>query len=313
MSVVKVSVVVPVLNGGSSLERCLTSIRRNNGKYKFEIIVVDAGSTDGSIEIAKQYANKVLNGIPHRINRNEGIANAEGEIICFTDSDCIVPEEWIDRLVDGLKRLNEEDDKVVGAGGGNIPLLENPSLEELAISKAMRSPFISFKARNAAIYTKEEEVSHNPPINSALFRWAIEEVGGFREEPGYPEDLDLDAKITGQGYKLYYLPDLLVHHKHKSSFEKFARQMEDFGRKRVRANRVHKHIAGLYHYGPLFLCLMLYSPLFFIPVSMALANALYMSLKEKNLRLFIPITRLTLSFYRNYGIGEIRAFRRNER
>jgi len=313
MSAVKVSVVVPVLNSSHSLESCLASIKRNNGKYQYEVIVVDAGSTDVSMEIANKYADKVINGTPHQINRNKGIANAEGEIICFTDSDCIVPEKWLERLADGLRKLNKKDSKVVGVGGGNIPLLENPSLEELAISLAMRSPFISFRARNTANYETEQLVSHNPPLNSACFKWAIEEVQGFREESGYPEDLDLDAKIVNRGYKLYYLPDLLVQHKHKSSFEKFARQMEDFGRKRARVNRVHKHIAGLHHYGPLLLCLMLYSPLLFIPVSMALANALYMSLKEHNLRLFTPIARLTLSFYRNYGMGEIKALRRNER
>lgn len=307
MSQVDVSVVIPALNTVETLEKCLASIKTNTSKYECEIIVVDAGSTDESLEIAKKHADKVLNGVPSRINRNKGIENAEGDIICFTDSDCIVPEKWIDRLVDGLLRLNKKDNKVVGVGGANIPFLESPSLEELAISKAMRSPFISFKARNTAIYDKEQEVLHNPPINSACFKWAIEEVGGFREEPGYPEDLDLDAKIIAKGYKLYYLPDLLVHHKHKSSFEKFARQMEDFGRKRLRVNREHKNISRFYHYGPLILYLMLYSPLLFIPISMALVNALYMSLKERDFRLFIPIIQLTLSFYRHYGAGEMKA------
>jgi len=63
----------------------------------------------------------------------------------------------------------------------------------------MRSPLISFKARNTATYDKQRQVTHNPPMNSACFRWAIEKVGGFREEPGYPEDLDLDARIIARG------------------------------------------------------------------------------------------------------------------
>jgi len=57
----------------------------------------------------------------------------------------------------------------------------------------------------------------------------------------------------------------------------------------------------------MFLVMMLYSPLFFVPLSMAVANALYVSSKERDSHLFGPITRLTLSFYRNYGLGELKA------
>jgi glycosyltransferase involved in cell wall biosynthesis len=306
---IRVSVVIPTLNSAETLEKCLASIKNNNGQYEKEIIVVDAGSSDETLDIAKVYADKVLTGVPNRINRNKGVECAAGDIICFTDSDCIVPENWLDGLVNGLLRLNDRDKKVVGVGGGNVPLLENHSSVELVISKVIRSPLVSFGARNIAIYQDEREVSHNPPLNSALFKRTIEEVGGFKEEPGYPEDQDLDAKIIGKGYKLYYLPDLPVYHKHKTSFEKFARQMQDFGEKRVRVNREHKHIRRFYHYGPLFLCLMLYSPFFFFPLAMALVNAGYVSFQERSLRFFIPVTFLSLVFYRSYGLGEIKAIK----
>jgi succinoglycan biosynthesis protein ExoA len=308
MADVKVSVVIPTLNSAQTLEKCLTSIGANNSKYKYEVITVDAGSNDETLQIAEKYADKIVIGVANRINRNAGIRNAEGEIICFTDSDCVVPADWIDSLVDGLLRLNRKDNRIIGVGGWNIPFLEDISQVELTISEAMRSPLISCGARNTAVYESEREVSHNPPLNSACFKWVIEEMGGFVEEPGYPEDLDIDARITENGYRLYYLPQLAVFHKHKSSFKKFALQMRDFGTKRIRVNRAHKSIARFYHYGPLFLCLMLYSPLFFVPLLMALTNAFYITSKKRDLRFFIPITWLTLSFYRNYGIGELSAF-----
>ncbi len=301
-----VSVVVPTFESVGTLEKCLSSIRANRSKYSYEIIVADAGSQDDTLKIAGKYADKVLNGIPRRINRNIGVAHARGDIICFTDSDCTVPENWIQGLVDGLLRLNNADSSVAGIGSGNITA-ENSTLQEQAIAAAMRSPLISFKARNTAVYDTECRVTHNPPMNSACFKRVIEEVGGFREEPGYPEDLDLDAKILERGYKLYYLPGLLVYHKHKTNYKKFARQMRDFGGKRVRVNRNHKSIARFYHYGPLILCLMLYSPLFFLPLFMALANAVYVSVKEKTTSLILPLIRLTLSFYRSYGLGELNA------
>jgi len=306
-----VSVVIPTLNSGETLEKCLTSVKANNTKYNYEIIIVDAGSTDETVEVARRYADKVLNGTPFRINRNEGIEAARGEIICFTDSDCSVPKDWIDTLVDGLLRLNVKDNKVVGVGGGNVPILNNPSPEELAVSKAMRSPLVAFKARNTAIYKDEREVPHNPPLNSALFKRAIEEVGGFEEELGYGygEDLALDAKLVEKGYKLYYLPNLLVCHKHPSTSRKFAKQMYAYGWGRVKLGKKHRKYFQFHHYGPIFLCLMTFSPLFFIPLGMALANAIYVSLGERNRHLFPPLVRLTMSFYVNYGRGEILALR----
>jgi glycosyltransferase involved in cell wall biosynthesis len=307
MAKLDVSIIIPCLNSETTLEKCLSSIRANRTRRSYEIIIVDAGSTDRTREIAHWYSNKVLSGKPQTINRNKGIEKADGEIICFTDSDCIVPENWIDGLCDGLLSQHNQDKRMVGVGGGNVPVLENPTPIETAITRAMRSPLVSFKARNTAVYQGGREVNHNPPVNSACFKWVLDEVGGFIEKPGYPEDLDLDARIISRGYKLYYLPEVLVYHKHKTNLQSFARQMQDFGMKRCRVNRQHKHIARFYHYGPLFLCLMLFSPLFFIPLAMALANALFVSLKDRAFKLFFPIARLTVDFYLYYGVGEIKA------
>ena len=191
-------------------------------------------------------------------------------------------------------------------GGGNILSLENPNLAEFAISKAMTSPLIAFKARNVSIYQDEREVLHNPPMNSAYFKWAIIEVGGYQEEYGYGgEDLELDAKLIKSGYKLRYLTNVNVQHMHYSDFKKFTKQMYRHGAARVRVGKKYKKYFQIHHYGPIFLCLMTFSPLFFIPLITGLANGLCMCFKERNFKLFFPLTFLTISFYVCYGFGEI--------
>lgn len=303
---IKVSVIIPTFNSGKTLERCLASVRANRSKYYYEVIVVDAGSDDCTIEVAKKYADKILNGLPLTVNRNEGVKNAIGDVISFTDSDCIVPENWIDWLVDGLLRLNKQNSKVIGVGGGNIPLLENPSLIELAIAEALRSPLISFRARNVNVYQNEQEVLHNPPMNSAYFEWALKKVGGFQEEYGYGgEDLALDAKLTSNGFKLYYLPQEVVYHAHPSNFKGFIKKMYKLGISRIRVGRQFKQYLQLQHYGVIFLCLMTFSPLVFIPFGMSLVNGAYTSYRRQNLLLFLPLVVLTMSFYVSYGFGEI--------
>ena len=308
MSEVKVSVIIPTLNSSEVLEKCLSSIRKNNAKYEYEIIVVDGGSNDDTIEIAKKYADTVLVADTYYAgtNRNRGVKAARGSIICFTDSDCVVPENWIDGLVDGLLRLNKRDNKIAGVGSGNIPLLENPSLIELAISKAMRSPLVAFGARNVTVYSDERQVLHNPPMSAAYFREVLKEVDGFSEEYAYGgEDLELDAKITEKGYKLYYIPGTVVYHKHRSSFIKFTRQMYLFGKGKIRVGRKFKRYLPFHHYGTAALCLMTFSPLFFIPLGMGVINGAYVSVMERSPKLFLPLILLTVSFYVCYGFGEI--------
>jgi glycosyltransferase involved in cell wall biosynthesis len=305
MSKIKVSIIIPTLNSAQVLDKCLASVRAHKSKYDYEIIVVDAGSTDKTKELAEKYADKFLRGLPNRMNRNIGIQHAKGEIICFTDSDCIVPEDWIDSLVDGLSRLNKTDPSIVSVGSGNDPLLVDATIEEEAVAKTMRSPFVAFGARNVTNYKKERQVQHNPTLNSAYFKWAILEGGGFREESySFPEEIDLDAKLAKKGYKAYYMPRPKVLHKHRSTAESFYAQMKHYGRARINVNKENPEIWRFYHLGPLILYLMLYSPFFFVPFTMALFNAIYISWKGKNCKLFNNIFKLTVGFYKSYGSGE---------
>lgn len=301
----KVTVVIPTLNSIKTIEKCLTSLRKNITRCEYDVVVVDAGSTDGTIQIAQQYADKVLNGKPNTINRNKGVRNAKGNIICFTDSDCVVPENWIDELVEGLLRLHKKDKRIVGVGGGNIPLIENSTFVELAISKVIRSPLVSFKARNVSLYKSEREVLHNPPVNSAYFKSVLEEVGGFAEENTVGEDIRLDAKLIEKGYHLYYLPNVIVFHKHRSTLKKFMKQMYEFGKDRIKVNREYRKYCDLHHYGPVFLCIMTFSPLIIIPLAIGIVNAAYISIRERTPLIFFPSILLTISFYVSYGAGEI--------
>ena len=107
-----ISVIIPNRNGEATLSKCLDAVFSSDYK-NFEVIVVDDGSDDGSVEIAEKYPVRLLKFGEHRgvsEARNRGAEIAKGEILLFIDSDCLVRK-------DTLKKVNmamNGNNKVIG-------------------------------------------------------------------------------------------------------------------------------------------------------------------------------------------------------
>ena len=104
-----VSVVIPVRDRRQLLERCLVALEAQTYR-PFEVIVVDDGSTDGSVEEALAHASALdlrvmrADGVGAVAARATGVRHARGEILAFTDSDCEPSPRWLDAGVDVLAR-----------------------------------------------------------------------------------------------------------------------------------------------------------------------------------------------------------------
>lgn len=109
---INVSVIITSYNNSHNLKNCLESLLSQNYDQKvinLEIIIVDSGSTDNSIEILNNYKDKekikiVLNPTEFpRLSpaqaRNIGVENSKGDILLFTDSDCTLPINWVKEIV----------------------------------------------------------------------------------------------------------------------------------------------------------------------------------------------------------------------
>ena len=101
---IKTSVIITSYNNSHNLEQCLSSLINQSydqNLIDLEIIIVDSGSTDNSIEILKKYKDKIkvilkpqyLPCLSPAIARNIGVKNSEGDILIFSDSDCIFPKK----------------------------------------------------------------------------------------------------------------------------------------------------------------------------------------------------------------------------
>lgn len=98
-----VSFVIPTLNSSRTLERCLDAILAQRPRERFEIVIADAGSSDGTVEIARRKGADRI--VPNPLKTGEagktaGIQAAQGEFIALVDSDNILPDaQWLDRMM----------------------------------------------------------------------------------------------------------------------------------------------------------------------------------------------------------------------
>ena len=95
-----VSVIIPAYNEEGDIELCLKSLK-NQSRKKIEVIVVDDGSTDRTVEIVKEHKVKLLkqnHGGPGAA-RNRGAKQAKGEILIFIDADMHFPKDYIKNLI----------------------------------------------------------------------------------------------------------------------------------------------------------------------------------------------------------------------
>ncbi len=221
-----VTVIVPVHNGEQTIQPLLESLQKlNYDRNKVEVIVVDGNSTDKTQEIVKKYPVKLVIEEKKGLNlaRNIGIKFSNGEIIAFTDSDCIVPPNWITKIVENFK------DPKVSCVGGSAKALERDFISQYADNSIVRlMPF----------FTKREELEKVKPFfrhpagcNMAFRRKVAEEVGFFDENIQYGfDEVEFADRICKAGYKMVLDPDVFVWHKHRSTLKEFLRQNFQYGK-----------------------------------------------------------------------------------
>ena len=215
----KVSVVVCVYNGERTMGSCLASLEKLNYP-DYEVIVVNDGSTDGTRQIAEGYdyirlihqENKGLSEA-----RNVGIAAAVGEIIAFTDADCMADPDWLTHLV---ARFQSSD---FGAVGG--PNLTPPDDSFVASCVAV-SP-----GAPTHVLLDDEVAEHIPGCNMAFRREALEAIDGF--DPIFRaagDDVDLCWRLQNKGYKIGFSPTAIVWHFRRNTIRDYVKQQRGYGK-----------------------------------------------------------------------------------
>ncbi|MBL7160152.1 MAG: glycosyltransferase [Candidatus Aenigmarchaeota archaeon] len=213
----KVSVIVPVYNSGKYIQKTIEALLEQDFR-DFEIILVDDGSTDETLDIIEDFTkNKKIKLIkqkhagPARA-RNNGAKKSSGDILLFTDSDCAPLRNWIREMV--LPFKNEEIAGVQGTCKTS--------------QTAFMSKFVQFeieheyeKMRNG--FKKSGNIDFIGAYSAAYRKKIFLKEGGFNEsfKTSSGEDAELSFRLSEKGYKFFFNPNAIVFHKHPDSLLKY--------------------------------------------------------------------------------------------
>jgi glycosyltransferase involved in cell wall biosynthesis len=208
---INVSIIIPTKNEENRLPQCLISINQlEYDKHLLEIIVVDNGSKDNTVQVAREYGCTVINKPMATVAglRNAGAKHAKGKFLAFLDADMIVSPQW---LMNAIFHL--EDTKIACITG----LLDIPTqhawLEEVWT--------LNRKTENK-VYQVRWAPSGNMIVRSEAFR----QVNGFSDHLVSGEDVDFCEKLRNLGYAILYDRDVRVVHtgEYKTVLEFFKKE-----------------------------------------------------------------------------------------
>ncbi len=219
MSPSDISVIVTVKNEASSIARLLDSLQAQT-RPPSEVVIVDGGSTDGTVEQISLYRDKlpikllIREGSHISQGRNEAIAAASGEIIASTDAGVSLVPQWLDQLTRPL----EEDSSIDVVSGFFLP--DPHSVFEVAMGATLLPALADIKPERFL-----------PSSRSVAFRKeAWEKVGGYPDWLDYCEDLMFDFALRDAGYRFFFAPRALAYLRPRSSLRAFWRQYSRYAR-----------------------------------------------------------------------------------
>jgi glycosyltransferase involved in cell wall biosynthesis len=198
MAVPYFSVITPTYHEERSLENTLASIDRAGNGHRIETIVVDGGSRDRTLEIARRYT-KNIHTLKRRgigLARNHGVIHARGDILVFLDSDTMVPENFFDELSTVFS-----NPLVCGANCNVMPCSDSrPTRTERAFYRLWG------RLRRAIYHLKPCGTGDNGII---IRREVFDKTGGFNEDMHTMEDLDFVFRASRFG-RFLFLRRLIV-------------------------------------------------------------------------------------------------------
>jgi len=230
MSMKTVSVIVPAFNAAGTLDDCLAALLDQSvARSSYEIIVVDDGSLDTTADVAARYCNEGVQLVrqPNQgaaSARNMGVAHAAGDLLLFTDSDCVPQPDWIERMVAAFA-----DPETVGAKG-----------TYLTGQRRLVARFVQIEYEDRYDRMRNQERIDFVDTYSAGYRRDIfQQNGGFNVAVRFVEDQEFSFRLAEKGYKLVFVPEARVSHLHDQDVFEYVERKFNIGVWKARVMQRH--------------------------------------------------------------------------
>jgi rhamnosyltransferase len=213
----KISIIIPVKNGIATIERCLNAIFEQTIILQTEVIIIDSGSTDGTLEIVKDYPVRLYEIPPadfnHGATRNYGVSLAKGEFVVMTVQDAIaLNDNWL-----GNMQSHFEDQTVAGVCGMQM-IPQKQTINPFEWTRPFSQPTIrSFQYANQSDFLKltphkKREICGWDNVNSMYRKTILKQIPFHTVKFG--EDTRWAVKSLQAGFKIVYDPNCKVSHYH---------------------------------------------------------------------------------------------------
>lgn len=212
MTAPTVSIIIPTYNDNERLARCLAALEAQDYPGPFEIIVVDNGSME--LPVLSGRARLLEEARPGSYNaRNRGLAEATGEVLAFTDSDCRPHPGWLSA---GVRAVTAAPD--VGLVGGAVRIMPMSGAE--ATLSELYEMAVAFPQES---YVKRGRFAAT--ANMITRRDVMDKIGPFSSRLRSGGDADWGQRTAGAGYRLVYADDAVVDHPARSDHREVSIKM----------------------------------------------------------------------------------------
>lgn len=239
--------IVPVFNRPDEVDELLQSMLTQSRPFD-EILIIEDGSSRPCKHVVDNYADRLPITYYEKENsgqgfsRNFGFERASSDYLIVFDSDCILPNQYLELVHEGVTQRN------LDAFGGPDRAMDTFTPIQKAISYSMTSPFTTGGIRGNAQHTGR---FHPRSFNMGITREVFEKTGGYIITR-MGEDIEFSIRIINAGFKVDLLEEAFVFHKRRTSFGQFFRQLRFFGRARVNVSRFFPAEIKLVHTLPAF-------------------------------------------------------------
>jgi len=224
---VKTSLIIAVKNEASTISHCLESVFSQELQCELEVLVIDSGSTDGTLDLVKKFNVKLME-IParefqHARTRNLGASITTGDILVFLSADAVpISRSWLSNLTaplhgnDGIAASYGRQVPRDGASYNTKTALANIYPDEPLVKRIEDLPKLGLRTY------------HFSNANSAYLRSVWEQVQ-FAENLIVCEDVDTARSILEKGFAIAYVPSAAVRHSHNYGLRRTLKRYFDIG------------------------------------------------------------------------------------